>query len=203
MSDTPAWRADPVKFFAAILWREEAALSAALEALADRVGPIDQRGPDRPFDATTYYEREMGRGLLRRLVSFEGLSASESLVLGKHAAVEIEDALRGPGGRRVNIDLGYLDVHKVVLASGKPGWQKIHVGGGVHADPTLRYSKGRFHPFPWSFADFARGLYEEELLRFRESYKRDLRARGVEGGFSSPDGSTGPAGPWGADPPPP
>ena len=166
---------EPVKFFAAILWKGEGALDRSLARIRETWGGIDHEGPDHPFDATDYYEREMGPDLKRRIVSFVPILPPESLVEVKLAAMAIEEELRGPSGRRINLDVGYMDVHKVVLGSVKYAAQKIHLGKGVHADIVCRYSKGAFHSFEWSFPDFKDGRYEEELLRIRELYKVQLR----------------------------
>jgi uncharacterized protein DUF4416 len=165
---------DPVKTIAAVLFREDEALAEALARLRERFGEIDFEGPDHDFAATDYYEAELGKGLKRRIFSFHALAASEDLIELKLAAGAIEEATRGPAGRRVNIDIGYLDVHKLVLASRKPGAQKVHLGQGIWADLVLRYSKGRFHPFEWSFLDFKDGTYHRDLLRIREKYKAQL-----------------------------
>ncbi len=172
-SPTPA---ETVKVFAAILFREEEALAEALGKLRERLGEIDFEGPDHDFTATDYYEREMGKGLKRRIVSFLALRPPEELADLKLITNEVEDSARGPAGRRVNIDVGYLDVHKVVLASGKPAAQKISIGKGVWADPVLRYSKGAFHSFDWTFEDWKGGTYDRELLAVRERYKRSGRS---------------------------
>lgn len=169
---------EPVKLFAAILWSDAEALGASIRKLEDLWGPEDFVGPDRAFDVTDYYEREMGPGLQRRLVAFERLVAPESLRERKLEAAAIEGEFRGPRGRRVNIDVGYLDLRKVVLASGKAGPQKIYLGSGVWADMACRYSKGAFHPFEWSFPDFREGRYERELLLLRAAYKAQLRSGG-------------------------
>lgn len=169
--------AEPVKLFVAALWREAAALEEGVRRLAERWGPTDFVGPDRPFDSTDYYEREMGSPLHRRLVAFAVLLRPEEIVPRKHEAMGIERDLGGPSGRTVNLDAGYLDVHKVVLASAKPGPQKIFLGGGVWADMVSRYSKGAFHPFEWSFPDFRCGRYDEELLEIRRLYRAGLRRR--------------------------
>ena len=190
---------EPVKLLAAVLWRDAGAIADALRRLAGLWGEIDIQGPDRPFDATDYYEKEMGAGLHRRIVSFTELVPSGSLALRKLEAAGVEDALRGPLGRRVNIDPGYLDVHKVVLASFKPGAPKIHLGRGVHADIVCRYSKGKFQPLEWSFGDFRRGAYDEELAAIRARYKGQLAAFTSS---SAPAGSPAASGPPAASPRP-
>jgi hypothetical protein len=168
---------DPVKVVAAVLWRDAAALEAAVARCAALWGEVDFQGRDHPFDVTEYYEQEMGPGLLRRIVSFAALAPAESLTALKLAAIAVEDALRAPACRTVNIDVGYLDVHKLVLASTKPNGPKLYLGQGIYADMTLRYERGRFEPFPWAFADFRDGRYDADLLRVRERYKLGLRHR--------------------------
>ena len=166
----------PVKSFAMVLSSSEGALEEALRMLGERWGAPDHVGRALPFDVTDYYEREMGPGLVRRAVSFERLAPPERLVERKVEAMEVEDALRGTGGgRRANIDPGYVDLQKVVLASSKEGPWKIHLGRGVHADLVARVVKGRLEPSPGAFADFRSGVYEEDLLAIRRIYKGQLR----------------------------
>jgi hypothetical protein len=167
---------EPVKLFVAVLWADAEALAAALERLRAEHGEIDFTGPDRPFDRTDYYLDEMGAGLVRRLVSFRRLVPPESLVEAKWADNRIEEELAGPGGRRVNLDVGYLDHNKLVLASGKPAGQKIHLGRGIYADLVGRYAGGRYRPFEWTFPDFRDGRYDEELAAVRRAYLEQRRA---------------------------
>lgn len=181
--------AAPVQRVAFLLGSEEEAAALALASLRELWGPVDFEGPWRLFDKTGYYEAEMGPGLRRKLVSFARLGRPEELVEWKLAAVAIEGRLAGPSGRRVNIDPGYLDAHKLVLASLKARGSKLYLGRGVWADPLLTYSRGRFLAAPWTFPDLRAGVYDVELARVRQRYRTALRAR--RGGEDPPgDGSS-------------
>ena len=79
------------------------------------------------------------------------------------------------GRRTVNLDIGYLDIHKIVLASGKYDAQKVHLGRGVYADIVCRYSGGGFQPYEWTFPDFRERLYDADFREIRRRYKRQLR----------------------------
>jgi hypothetical protein len=166
-----------VKRIALLLWADAEALSGALAAARGAWGELDHEGADQPFDLTAYYDEEMGKGLRRRLVSFQRLTRSEDLAAAKLEAMAIERSLARGGNRRVNIDVGYLDLEKVVLASSKPVWHRLHVGRGIHAEIVLRYAKGRFHPLEWSFPDFRDGRYERDLVAARERYKAQREPR--------------------------
>jgi hypothetical protein len=160
---------EPVKYFVAVLWADDA-LAEAKGPLSACLGGIDFEGPDRPFDRTDYYEQEMGPALMRRLVAFEPLRGPDELAAAKLACIAVEDALAGPAGRRVNLDVGYLDHNKIVLASVKAAGQKIYLRDGIYADLVGRYEKGRYQPFAWTFPDFKDGRYDEELAALREKY---------------------------------
>lgn len=170
---------EPVKLFAATILRPETGLrEELLQQLACAWGPIDDVHGPTPFDKTDYYEPEMGCGLLRLFSSFERLRPADSLPDITHQAAALEaDFADVAGCRRVNVDVGYLDYHKVVLASTKQGPAKIYMGRGIWADLTMRYSRGTFSPFPWTFPDFADGRYDAFLLRARTRYRQALRAR--------------------------
>ncbi len=166
---------EPVKYFAAVLWRDDDSLASGTQRLVATFGDIDHVGPDRPFDMTDYYEAEMGASLKRRLVSFVALRSPQKLTAAKHACIEIESALAGENGRTVNLDVGYLDHNKIVLASVKAAGQKIYLSDGIYADLVARYGQGKYQPFAWTFPDFKDGRYDSELGVLRECYLTQIK----------------------------
>jgi len=173
--------AEPVKYLSAILLPEgfdpEESLLPSLEGI---FGRIDYRGAPHPFLVSDYYEDEMGPNLSRILVSFERLGSPTHLVQAKLDTTALEKGLLRGDSRTVNIDPGYMDYFKVVLASFKQGPQKIYLDEGVFADPVMLYQHGAFTYLPWTFPDFKSGLYDADLTAIRRIY-RDAR-RAVDGG---------------------
>ncbi len=173
--------AEPVKYLSAILlpvgFDPEERLFPALEEI---FGRIDHRGTPLPFRVSDYYEEEMGPNLSRMIVSFEPLDSPTSLVRFKHATAVLEGDFAQEGSRVINIDPGYMDYFKVVLASFKQGPQKIYIGEGVYADPLMLYQHGAFTPLPWTFPDLKTGMYDQDLTLIRRIY-RDARRAGGEG----------------------
>ncbi len=159
---------EPVKYFVAVLYGDVAVLERVREELISRWGAIDYEGPDHPFDLTDYYRDEMGTDLVRRIVAFERLMPPTELVAMKHACNEMENLWAVAGKRRVNLDCGYLDHHKVVLASMKGAGHKLYLADGVWGDFTCRWRNGDFQPFEWSFPDFKTGCYRSEFAHIRE-----------------------------------
>ncbi len=173
--------AEPVKYLCAILVPEafdpEERLYPSLEEL---FGKMDFRGTLHPFRVSDYYEDEMGPELSRILVSFERLDSPTSLVGAKLRTAALEDGFLREGSRTVNIDPGYMDYFKVVLASFKQGPQKIYLDEGIYADPVMLYQHGAFTYLPWTFPDFKSGVYDQDLVAIRRIYRDARRTGGPE-----------------------
>ena len=166
---------EPVKLIVAALCSSPRALERGIEGLRARRGDIDHQGPPRPFDLSAYYEEEMGAGLQRSILSFDRLASPGELVDFKYECVELERSLAGTSGRRANLDAGYLDHGKLVLASLKPAGQKIYLARGVYADLVARYGRGSYRPLEWTFPDISAGLYDRELGEIRTRYLEQLQ----------------------------
>jgi hypothetical protein len=147
-------------------------LTAALE---QAFGAVEYKGEALPFDSTDYYQDEFGPGLHRSFWAFRGVDGPERLPELKAVAARLEARWAREGRRTWNLDIGYMDPDKVVLASYKRGPCKLYLRDGVYADLLLKYSRGRFEPLPWAFSDFQDGRYQKTLLVIREKLKSDLR----------------------------
>ncbi|MCI0690745.1 DUF4416 family protein [candidate division KSB1 bacterium] len=165
----------PVKLVITVLYSDENRLAVARERLVQQFGPIDFTSAPFPFEVTDYYVPEMGSPIVRLFYAFEKLVSPGALASIKLSTNIIEDELATNGQRQVNLDPGYLDPDKFVLASGKYNGQKIYLSDGIWADLTLHYEKGHFSAYPWSFPDFRSGEYEKVFLRMREIYKGQLK----------------------------
>jgi len=165
----------PVKFFCGVLYSNEALLSRAAEGLQEKFGAIDYKSSLYPFAVTDYYVPEMGRPIIRCFWSFQPLVSPKILAGSKIICNRLEELLAVGGRRKVNLDPGYMDYDKVVLASAKYNAHKIYLDLGIYADLTLRYEKGFYKPSEYAFPDFKSGMYNEVFLHIRARYKGQLR----------------------------
>jgi hypothetical protein len=163
-----------VQLILGVIYSDPGLLDRLEEAIEKRFGPIEARSDAFDFGETDYYQDEMGEGLKRIFYSFSDLIDPARLVDVKIESNRIEDEFALDGRRRVNVDPGYLDFYKLVLASAKFQGQKVYLGKGVYADPTLYYDKG-WKSCDWSFPDFKSGRYDEFLSGVRRSYKNKMR----------------------------
>ena len=164
-----------VKYFIALLSAQKTDLDETLGLCQDAFGPLDLMGEAHPFDQTNYYETEMGTDLVRRILGFERLQSPGLMAPFKLLCNDIEAKTSRVGKRQVNLDLGYLDLHKLVLASAKYNGQKIYLDQGIYADTTLLFQSGKFVSLPNTFPDFKSGAYDDELMELRAMYKRQLK----------------------------
>ncbi|MBO7061929.1 DUF4416 family protein [Fibrobacter sp.] len=164
---------EQVQLIAFVLQKGESWNPEVVEALEKTWGPIRHRGKLFAFDRTGYYEPEMGKDLYRGVVSFEKTIPAETIAQEKERSNALELSLAASqSARNVNIDIGYMDLDKVVLPSYKRGPYKLYAGRGVWLDMLLTYSKGVFHPTQWAFEDFVRNPYQHDLQLIREKFKK-------------------------------
>ncbi len=167
--------ADRAKLIVSLFSADRQLLEVVIKELAGRFGRPDLVSEPLPFDYTDYYEREMGPGLVRRMVAFEELIRPESLPDIKLITNGIEDSPVAEGRRRINIDPGYINRCHLILATGKPYSHRPYLRDGIYADVTLVYRDGSYHPLEWTYPDYAGRAITGLLNRLRDKYLLQLK----------------------------
>jgi hypothetical protein len=167
----------PAKYFVALLSSSPDLITAVETDLVAILGEIDGRSEIVPWTVSRFYEKEMGAGLLRRFLSFLVLAPPENLAAIKLQTQQIEERYRQPGseGRRVNLDPGYLDVYKVVLASTKNACQRVALHSGIYGEATLFYYDGSFQGLDYTYRDYLWPETLSFLTKLREGYLGQLK----------------------------
>jgi hypothetical protein len=182
----------PAKLVVGFFLRDKALTEKVVRDLQGALGAIDMVSPWLDFDFTSYYEKEMGGPLYRRLVAFKPLVEQSELAAIKRVTNDLEKKYEKEGGlRRINIDPGYLLAERFVLATGKNFTHRIYIGDKIYADLTLIFQKGAFRKLPWTYPDYADRRIIAFLTLVRDKYMRDLNrirncneiARPVSEGF--------------------
>lgn len=146
------------------------------EDLKEALGEIEYISPMILFTETTYYDRELGTPIYRRILSFKDLISPDKLADIKLTTNEIEKKYaRQDGSRIFNLDPGILSFERFVLATGKEYTHRIYLREGIWADLTLIFQKGKWQSLPWTYPDYAKEDLQKILLLLRENYKRKLK----------------------------
>ena len=146
-----------------------------LQSITHFLGTIDYLGPFQHFTNTTYYQSEFGSNLWRAWLGIRELGDPSQLLVKKKICTALEEKEAVNGCRKYNIDVGYLDPDKLVLASWKRGPNKLYLGDGIWADVQFNYSKGIFIPTRWAFPDLNNQVYLRDLKILREKLKAKMR----------------------------
>ncbi len=170
-----------VKLFVGLLCGDVDLLRRTRQLLVRRYGPVDLESEIWPFDQTDYYAAECGPDLKRWFLSFERPIRPDMLAEIKHEtnAVEAElaDACLDPLiPRPVNIDPGYVDLGKLVLATTKDRAHRICLGMGIYAEVTLYFSQGVWQMWPWTYPDYRKPEYHAFFTRVRERLRAQRHA---------------------------
>lgn len=168
------------KLFVGIIGADASFISEAQRQCALLWGAADLESDLFPFALTSYYEQEMGRGLIKKFISFKDLILRDSIASIKLGTNDLEEEIRrksGRSGRPVNLDPGYVTLSNVVLATTKDYRHRIYAGQGIYLENTLYYDrkKNSYAEWEWTYPDYATGPYKEFFNRLRNIYKDQLK----------------------------
>ena len=170
----------PVKLIIGILAANDTALTAAVKSISDKFGQIDLASDVWPFTQTEYYKDEIGPNALRQFVSIDELIDPGSLAQIKHDTNSLEqqlaDSLKLPYPRPINLDPGFMEPSKLVLASTKNFSHRIYIGNKIFAEVTLMYEKGFWRHFDYTFPDFRGPRYHDFLTKVRTRLMEQLKS---------------------------
>ncbi len=144
--------------------------------LEEQLSPVDYISEPIPFTQTTYYDKELGTPISRRLLSFAKLMSMDSLPHLKLWTNTLEKNFADTEGKRlVNLDPGYINQERLVLATGKNFTHRVYLHSGIWADLTLIYQRGDWVNLPWTFPDYATETMKEHLTHIRTIYSLQLK----------------------------
>jgi hypothetical protein len=170
---------EPVKLIVGILACDERAVNAAVDMIKAKFGNCDLESPVWPFTHTEYYANETGKEIVKKFVAIEKLILPDKLAGIKLTTNKMEKKLAvrlgGNLTRPVNLDPGYIEPSKLVLASTKNFSHRIYIGKKIWAEVTLIFSKGQWKGFEYSFPDHKEDRYHGFFSQVREKLVQQLR----------------------------
>jgi hypothetical protein len=165
-----------VKLFVAFLYNPAAPIADIEKKLDARFGERQFSYGPVPFSWTDYYRKEMGSSLNKLYFNYQTGINREDLPAIKIFTNELEQTFSdGRGNRQVNIDPGYIARDKVVLATTKDFYHRLHLADGIFGEVTLHYRKGKFRYFSWTYPDFRDPAVMQFLERVRSPLVKEIR----------------------------
>lgn len=170
----------PVKLIVGILAADKTCLAVAVEALLVEFGKADFLSDIWPFTQTDYYSKETGANIIRRFVTFHHLVDPADLpkiklktnALEQQLALQLDIDLPRP----INLDPGFIESSKLVLATTKNYSHRIYIGQKIYAEVTLIYSKGAWQSFDYTYPDYKLHCYHDFFTKVRTRLMEQLRS---------------------------
>ncbi|MFP4107926.1 MAG: DUF4416 family protein [Desulfonatronovibrio sp.] len=168
----------PGKLFLSILSsRWELFWPDLLDILEQKFGKTDYLTDQIPFTETSYYDRELGTPVSRRLLTFNPLVELDRLADVKLITNGLEESFKKDSNRIFNLDPGLITLERLVLATGKNFTHRIYLGRGIWADLTLIFCRGDWQDLDWTFPDYSSEKIKTHLRTIRSRYHEQITAK--------------------------
>ena len=164
------------KLIIGVIYNDKEVFSAVMKILTDKFGEIDGECEEFSFsrEFSNYYDGELGGEGMRKIYSFkETVDASLQAEI-KTFTNELEARFSIDGNRKINLDPGFINHGRLMLATTKPTGFRIPLHSGIYTELTLYYARGEWHKLPWTYRDYQSKRVQDFLTEARNRY---LKAR--------------------------
>ena len=168
---------DKEKMIIGVIYHDEEVFRRAMEILRAEFGETDLECEPFSFseEFSSYYDGELGGEGLRRIYSFKQTVDPSRQAAIKQRTNEIEAEFSVDGNRRINLDPGFINHGRLMLATTKNAGFRIPLADGIYTELTLFYARGEWHKFPWSYRDYQSERVQRFLTEVRNIYLAERR----------------------------
>ena len=165
------------KLIVGVIYHESAVLGSALERLVKEFGEIEDVSEEFSFsrEFSTYYDEEIGAEGFRRIYSFRDCVDPSRQAEIKELTNAIEAELSIDGNRKINLDPGFINHGRLMLATTKKAGFRIPLERGIYTELTLFYARGEWHKLPWTYRDYQSERVQAFLTEARKRYLADRK----------------------------
>ena len=165
------------KLIIGVIYHEKEILEKALEILVSEFGEIEAMSEEFSFseEFSTYYDEEIGGEGFRRIYSFKELIDPARQAEIKIRTNEIEAEFSDNGKRKINLDPGFINHGRLMLATTKETGFRVPLKDGIYTELTLFWARGGWQRFPWSYRDYQSERVQRFITEVRRSYLAERR----------------------------
>ena len=163
---------EPEKLIMGVIYNDKDVLEKAIKMLNEAFGEFDGMCEEFSFseEFSNYYDEELGGEGRRRIYSFKKLVDPSLQAEIKEKTNEFERLLSVDGNRKINLDPGFINHGRLMLATTKPQGFRIPLKNGIYTELTLFYARGGWHKFPWSYRDYQSERVQKFITEVRKNY---------------------------------
>ena len=172
------------KLIIGVIYHDAEILRQVMEILVREFGEVDLVSEEFSFSGefSTYYDDELGGEGLRRIYSFRQTVSPDRQADIKIRTNEIEALFSVDGKRKINLDPGFINHGRLMLATTKETGFRVPLKDGIYTELTLFYARGGWQKFPWSYRDYQSERVQRFLTKVRAAYLAERRENLAENG---------------------
>ena len=165
------------KLIIGVIYHDNEVLRKALEILTREYGEIDAASEEFSFskEFSTYYDDEIGGEGFRRIYSFKETVDPSMQADIKKRTNDIEAELSEGGLRKINLDPGFINHGRLLLATTKETGFRIPLKDGIYTELTLFWARGGWQKLPWTYRDYQSERVQKFITEVRRSYLAERR----------------------------
>ncbi len=167
------------KLIVGVIYHDPEVLERAMKLLVEEFGETDGMCEEFSFSSefSSYYDGELGGEGLRRIYSFKRTVDPSRQAEIKLFTNGIEKMLSCESGRLINLDPGFINHGRLMLATTKNAGFRIPLSDGIYTELTLFYARGQWHKFPWSYRDYQSERVQAFLTEVRHRHLLERREK--------------------------
>lgn len=160
------------KLIIGVIYHEKEILDKAMKILTDEYGEIESVSEEFSFsgDFSTYYDEEIGGEGFRRIYSFKETVDPTRQADIKIRTNEIEAEFSVDGKRKINLDPGFINHGRLLLATTKETGFRIPLKDGIYTELTLFWARGGWQKLPWTYRDYQSERVQKFITEVRRTY---------------------------------
>ncbi len=165
------------KLIIGVIYHEKEVLDRAMEILTAEFGDVEAVSEEFSFsgDFSTYYDEEIGGEGFRRIYSFKETVDPSRQADIKIRTNEIEAELSVEGNRKINLDPGFINHGRLLLATTKETGFRIPLKDGIYTELTLFWARGGWQKLPWTYRDYQSERVQKFITDVRRTYLAERR----------------------------
>lgn len=169
------------KLIIGVIYHEKEILDRAMEILTAEFGEVEAMSEEFSFSGefSTYYDEEIGGEGFRRIYSFKKTVDPSRQADIKLRTNEIEAEFAIDGRRRINLDPGFINHGRLLLATTKETGFRIPLKDGIYTELTLFWARGGWQKLPWTYRDYQSERVQKFITEVRRTYLADRRKNKV------------------------
>lgn len=166
------------KLIVGVIYNDLTVYGEAVKMLVDAFGPIDRESERFSFsrEFSEYYDEELGGEGMRVILSFRDTVDPARQAEIKKMTNEFERILSVGGKRKVNLDPGFINHGRLMLATTKKAGFRIPLTDGIYTELTLYWARGAWQKLPWSYRDYQSERVQSFITEVRRDYLKWRRS---------------------------